>query len=350
MKRMRLLLCPLLAAALAIICAAGCAMSAVATGAPEAQAAASPPAPSSCPPAEPTASPSPAPGAARDIVAETMGRDGLKVRFFDVPELEEKWGDCTYFELPDGSNMLVDCGTKAAGAYIVSDLLARGVGHIDIFVISHFHSDHVGGYTELVENIGIGRIYSNGYVAEQFKWVEEDIAARGIPYERLAAGDSFALGGADFEVLWPLAELVAEDPALDASNERCVMDTNNRSMVLRVEYGNVALLMTGDVYKQGQRDILAAYAESPEKLDADVVKVPHHGYDNAVNADFIKAVSPGYAVMEGNHVMTNVSYSIYKKAGCTAYATWMNGDVLVLTDGETLEVFARSPQINDYYK
>jgi competence protein ComEC len=279
-----------------------------------------------------------------------MERNGLKAHFYDVPELEDKWGDCTYYEFPDGSNMLIDCGTKAAGNYIVKDLLAHGVEQIDVFVISHFHSDHIGGYAELVRSIDISQIYSSGYVTAQFMWIEEDIAARGIPYGRLVAGDSFTLGGADFEVLWPLAELVAEDPTLDASDEKCIVDTNNRSLVLRIEYGKVSLLMTADVYKQGQRDILAAYVETPEKLDADIMKIPHHGYDNAVYANFIEAVSPCYAVMQGNQVMTNVSYAIYKKMDCTAYATWMNGNVLVLTDGETLEVFADDLKINDYYK
>lgn len=277
-------------------------------------------------------------------------REGVTVHFYDVAELDGQWGDCTFFTFPDGSNLLVDCGTAAAGEIIAADLRDRGVEKIDVLVLTHFHADHVGGYRKIAEMFPIGRICSPGYVSRQFAWVEEDIAARKIPYTYLRAGDTFTVGTAEIDVLWPLAELVAENPTLDASDTNCVIDTNNRSLVFRLKAEGVSVLMTADIYKQAQRDILDAYAGDLPALEADILKIPHHGYENAVNIDFIQAVSPRYAVMEGNHVMTNVSYRHYTEAGCATYASWMNGNVFaMLKDGE-VTVTADSLEINDYYK
>lgn len=274
----------------------------------------------------------------------------LDVHFYDMPELDGQWGDCTLFSFPDGSCMLVDCGIKAAGETLVSDLHERGIERIDVLVLTHFHSDHVGSYPLLAEEFEIGQVYSPGYVSEQFQWLEDDIAAREIPYRRLAAGDSFSIGGANADVLWPAAELVEKNPTLPAKDNNCVIDTNNRSLVFKLQYGETGILMTADVFKKAQQEILSTYSDQPEKLSADLLKVPHHGYDNAVCADFIDAVSPRYAVMEGNHVMTNVSYRLYTKAGCTAYATWMNGAVDVKINLENYEITAADPTIKDYYR
>ncbi len=274
---------------------------------------------------------------------------GVTVHFYDV-ELDSQWGDCTFFTFPDGSNMLVDCGTAAAGEMIAADLMTRGVEKIDVLVLTHFHADHVGGYKKVAEEFPIGQIYSPGYVSRQFAWVEEDIAARKIPYTYLRAGDTFTAGGAEIHVLWPLAELVVENPTLDASDSNCVIDTNNRSLVFRLETEEVSVLMTADIFKQAQRDILDTYAGDLSVLKADLLKIPHHGYENAVNIDFIQTVSPQYAVMEGNHVMTNVSYRHYTEVGCTAYASWMNGNVFAqLKDGK-VTITADSLEIKDYYK
>ncbi len=284
------------------------------------------------------------------LVYRGCGDEGAAIHFYDVAELDDQWGDCTFFTFPDGSNMLVDCGTVSAGEIIAADLQARGIKKIDVLVLTHFHSDHVGGYKKLAETFQIGQIYSPGYVSRQFAWIEEDIEARKIPYTHLKAGDAFTVGTAKISVLWPLAEMVAENPTLDASDSNCVIDTNNRSMVFRLETEGVSILMTGDIYKQAQRNILDTYADDLTVLKADILKIPHHGYENAVNIDFIQAVAPRYAVMEGNHVMTNVSYRHYTEVGCTTYASWMNGNVYAqLKDGE-VTITADSLEIKDYYK
>ena len=275
--------------------------------------------------------------------------EGMHVHFFQFDETEKKWGDSTLFTFPDGSTMLVDCGLKTVGEYLVNDLKEMGIKTIDVFVISHFHSDHIGSFQAIVDNFDVKQVYSPGFVPAECSWIEETIAAKGIAYEYLTAGDHFSIGGVEADVLWPTAELVAENPTKPWDDTNLVMDTNNRSLVFRLAYGDNSVLMTGDIYKEGQRDILAHYADDLSVLDADLLKIPHHGYQNAVNESFIQAVSPRYAVMQGNQVMNKVYYQKYTNAGCTTYAGWMNGDVEFLFDEDALLPTAENPEINDYY-
>ena len=251
-------------------------------------------------------------------------------------------------EFPNGENMLIDIGTAEAGERIVQDLVSQGVSHIDYMIFSHFHSDHTGGYSALVDKISIGQVYSNGYIAKQMEWILQDLSDRKISHTKLTAGDSLSIGDIAVDVLWPTADLVAEAPTLNINDPNCVIDTNNRSLLLRFSYGENRLLMTSDLYNKAQNDILAMY--DVEELAADVMKVPHHGYENAINRKFIEAVKPIYAVMMGNMVMNRVGYQKYTKVGCTTYATWMNGDIRVSMDGKSVELWADNEEIDKYYK
>lgn len=275
--------------------------------------------------------------------------EGVNVHFFQFDETDKKWGDCTLFTFPDGSTMLVDCGLKTVGEYLVNDLKAMGVKTIDVFLISHFHSDHIGSFQAIVDNFEVKQVYSPGFVPAECSWIEDTIAAKKIAYEYLTAGDQFGIGGAEVDVLWPAAELVSDNPTKPWDDTNLVIDTNNRSLVFRLDYEDVSVLMTGDIYKEGQRDILTYYAADLSVLDADLLKVPHHGYQNAVNEEFVKTVSPQYAVMQGNQIMNKVYYRKYTNAGCTTYAGWMNGDIDVLVSDGGMTLSAEIPEINDYY-
>lgn len=281
---------------------------------------------------------------------QTEEPEGLNIHFFQFDETDKKWGDCTLFTFPDGSNMLVDCGMKLVGEYLVNDLKAMGVETIDVLVLSHFHSDHIGSFQAIVDNFDVKQVYSPGFVPAECEWIEAEIERLEMPYEYLHAGDAFTIGGVEAKVLWPTADLAAENPAAPWDDTNLVIDTNNRSMVFRLDYEETSVLMTGDIYKEGQRDLLDYYSDDPSILDADLLKIPHHGYQNAVNEEFINAVTPQYAVMQGNQIMNKVYYKKYTQAGCTTFAGWMNGDIdMFLWDG-SVTVSAENPEIKEYYR
>jgi beta-lactamase superfamily II metal-dependent hydrolase len=166
-----------------------------------------------------------------------------------------------------------------------------------------------------------------------------------LPIYKLAAGDTLEIGDVKVEVLWPTRERLDSLPKL-ASDPAMIL-LNNNSLVMRFDYGAKSALFPGDIYKSEEREIVKNVPA--EKLDVDLLKVPHHGHDTSSCKEWIAATSPEVAVMMGNIVMTKVVYSRYWKIGCTAYATWMNGMVNIAVDGEDLTVTADDLTIDDYY-
>ena len=118
-------------------------------------------------------------------------------------------------------------------------------------------------------------------------------------------------------------------------------DADNASLVLRLIYGEVSFLLTGDVFAAGERAMLA----SGVNLNSDVLKVPHHGSDTSSTAEFLSAVSPGAAVIsvgaenKFGHPDEDVVRRLRGFVGEDGlYMTSERGTVEFITDGETLWV------------
>lgn len=275
----------------------------------------------------------------------------VSIRFFSVENVDS-WGDCTYIEFPNGENMLIDTGLPAATAQIVDELLDLGIDHIDHLVLTHSHADHVKGVSSVLANMKVERAYHTGYWTTDFTWVLRDLKGRGVEETILLAGDSFSVGDVKFDILWPTAEDVAGGCSGSTKVEigpGSTVDVNNKSMVFMMTYGDNSVLFTGDMYTAGQNDILAKYADDLSVLNADILKIAHHGYDNAGNEKFVATVSPEYAVSMGTMTMNSSVYKHYSSIGCTTYFSWMNGNVYVTMDGTSITVTPDDPTILDYY-
>ena len=273
----------------------------------------------------------------------------LKFKFYAFPDIAD-WGDCTYIEFPNGQNMMIDCGMPSAATYIVEDLLDSGIDHLDYVIITHSHADHAKGLSNVLANIKVDKAYTSGYWCTNFEWVERDLGSLGVEIEHICQGSSFDVGEVHFDVLWPTPEYIAEQPGVAAEGTDGpggTVNINGSSLNLMITYGSKKILMTGDTYKQFQDEIIATYGD---ELDADFLKIPHHGYDNAANRDFIEIVSPEYAFSMGTHTMTAKLYNWYTATGCTAYLDWMNGNCYMVTNGEEMAVAVDDPTILDYYQ
>lgn len=278
--------------------------------------------------------------------------DGVKIRFFHV-EGVDVWGDCTYLEFPNGENMLIDTGLTNAAKLIVEELLDYGIDHIDHFVLSHGHADHVQGVSNVLGNMTVGKAYSSGYFTTDFQWVYRDLEGRGVEHVQIAAGDRFQIGDVTFDVLWPTQELAANPPQNDSKVQfgpGSTEDMNNSSLVMQMTYKDNKVLFTGDIYESGEGEILKYYADNLDVLKTDVLKLQHHGKDTSCSEAFTKAVSPKYAVSMGTYTMTNVKYKYFAEIGCYPYFSWMNGNVYVLLDGTNITVTPDNPEIKDYYQ
>jgi competence protein ComEC len=129
-----------------------------------------------------------------------------------------------------------------------------------------------------------------------------------------------------------------------APNSATYQDMNNYSVVIKVVFGSNSFLFTGDAQTQSEQEMLAR----GYNLQADVLKVGHHGSDTATSPAFLAAVKPKYAVIEvgaGNDYGHPHAITLQKlaAAGVTVYRTDLNGNVTITSDGSNISISAAKP-------
>ncbi len=327
-KRGRILLILLLVLALAAVAVAATLLHGAAPDAAVATAAAiSPSAPTAT--ASPTVSPAPS---------------GLLVTFLDVGQ-----GDAAFLQSPSGKTMLIDGGPESAFSTIDQFLTARGVVGLDAVIASHLHADHIGGLIQLVDTYPIGNFYYPPFDAESETYFQLLDALK-----ESQATVSSPLAGKDTLIPWDDAveirflapyQTVYSDYAVEirflAPYQTVYSDYNDTSYILRVSYGNTAVLFTGDATSLGEK--LAMKAQPNHCFEATVLKVGHHGSSDSTSAKFLKAVSPSIAVIS---VGKDNDYGLpdeellnrLKDAGITVYRTDESGPITLLLDGTNVTV------------
>jgi len=259
--------------------------------------------------------------------------DRMHVVFFDVGQ-----GDAIFVETPHGRQMVVDGG---AGALALTRLLGERMRfydrHIDIVAATHPHDDHVGGLAQVLGRYDVGavlerRIEYESATYEAWARAVDAEAANGARLIEARAGQVITLDeDVKIEVLGPPRKLLRGTDS----------DVDNASLALRLVYGDVSLLLTGDVFSEGERTLLM----SGVALDSDVLKVPHHGSDSSSTAEFLGAVSPAAAVISVGadnrfgHPAEDVVRRLEEFVGVGGlYMTSEQGTVEFVTDGEALWV------------
>jgi competence protein ComEC len=205
------------------------------------------------------------------VWAGVLGRGSgptLDILFFDVGQ-----GDAVLVTTPRGDRMLVDTGPRspstgtALSRSVLPYLEARGVRCLETVVITHPDEDHLGGLPSLLREMSVGRVFHSGYRAETDLYEESRRLLRrtGTADRSLDRGDVFSIGASvRVHVLGPPAE----------ARRHGVEGKNGRSVVLHLTYGGTDVLLPGDVESAAEQSLIRAYGD---RLDARVVKVPHHG-------------------------------------------------------------------------
>ena len=259
--------------------------------------------------------------------------DRLHVVFFDVGQ-----GDAIFIETPHGRQMVVDGGVDAlALTRLLGERMRFYDRHIDIVAATHPHDDHVGGLAQALERYDVGavmerRIEYESATYEAWARAVDAEAENGARVIEASAGQVITLDDdVRVEVLGPPRELLRGTKS----------DVDNASLALRLVYGEVSLLLTGDIFEAAERGML----KSGAALDSDVLKVPHHGSDSSSTAEFLDAVSPDAAVISVGadnrfgHPSEDVVRRLREFVGEGGlYSTSEQGTVEFVTDGETLWV------------
>ncbi len=241
----------------------------------------------------------------------------LYVSYIDVGQ-----GDSILFRVPDGTDILIDGGPVAAGPTVVAYLQQQGVDDIEIMMLSHADSDHVGGLIAVLQSsIPVEAVIYNGQhgTTTTYNALLLQMQARGLTPTPVHVGDAFNWGAMDVAVFNP--QLPLDD------------DTNENSVVARLSYGNNRFLFTGDIGISTEQDILALGTP----ITADVLKVSHHGSKYASSAAFLAAVSPTYAIISvGDNSYGHPTQDTLDRlaaVGAIVYRTDLMGTVVMVGDG-----------------
>lgn len=235
-------------------------------------------------------------------------------------------GDSTLITLGADDVMLIDAGEAKDAQAVKEELDERGITQIDVLVATHPHADHIGGMAEIIDDYEIGCIYmpdmqSNSKTYQNFM---DTIDANQIPIIEAYAGESFALGGAACTIV---------SPAKDADK-----DANNESVMLLLDYLDSEFLFTGDAEEWAEDQVLSA----GYNIDADVLKVAHHGSYTGTSEAFLKAVTPDYAIISCGkdnkyghpHEET---LELLNEYSIDTLRTDVSGDVLFVSDGYNIQ-------------
>lgn len=246
-------------------------------------------------------------------------RADMTVHFLDVGH-----GDCAIVQC-DGATMVIDGGNSSQSQLLFAYLKELGVTEVDAVVATHPDNDHVGGLPAVFHAAEVGVLYAPVTAHEngRFGKLLAAAAEKAVPVRMLRAGDAFILGGAAVRVISPAEPLSG--------------DENDWSIVLRVSYGEHSFLFCADAGSRIERQLVA----DGVALEADVLKVGHHGSDSSTLMQFVLAVSPEYAVISGNTRYDNPDDETVLKllyGGAHLLHTLQNGHIVMHTDGESLSV------------
>lgn len=212
------------------------------------------------------------------------GSGRMEVHVIDVGQ-----GDAVAVRTPRGRWLLVDAGggrgAGDAGRRIVAPYLRRYGGDVALFVMTHPHDDHVGGAASVISVLKPAEVRDAAFAGTTPSYRAALVAARdrGVRWQRIHPGDSVEVDGV-------VATFLAPDSAWTAS----LTDPNLASAVVRVRYGRIRVLLTGDAEAPEEEWLLAHARES---LAADVLKVAHHGSATSSTTAFLEAVRPHVALI-----------------------------------------------------
>ena len=244
----------------------------------------------------------------------------LEVHFIDVGQALSVLVEC------DGQFMLYDGGNVDDGSLVVSYLQSQGVEQLEYVFCSHAHEDHVGGLAAALAYFPVYHVYSPVTDASTkcFQDFVKYTQQQGLQVEVPAVGTMWPLGGATVTMLGPVAQY---------------SDTNDTSLVLRIDYGSTSFLLTGDMEKTAETDLV----NSGANLRANVLQVGHHGSSTSTSYLFLNAVLPEMGVISCG---VNNKYghpheetlSILRDAGVDVYRTDLQGTITIGSDGQNYTV------------
>lgn len=251
----------------------------------------------------------------------------LTVAFLDVGQ-----GDAIFIESPSGKQMLIDGGPDKRVIQQLSRVMPFFDKSIDVVLNTHPDKDHIGGLPEVLRRYNVSYVFDPG--------VESDSGTYGY-YRQLIDKNSETLkyiearrgqiinfqDGAYVRILFP-------DRNMDG-----VTNDNNASVIVQVVYGDTEVMLTGDAPQSVEKYIVALDGTT---LESDILKAGHHGSRTSSAPEFVRVVSPTYAIIS---VGKNNSYNhphkevvdLFASSSIQILGTYDLGAIIFESDGKTLQ-------------
>jgi competence protein ComEC len=248
----------------------------------------------------------------------------LVASFLDVGQ-----GDAELIQLPGGEAILIDSGDR--GAPTVDLLRGLGIGHLDLIIATHPHSDHIGEMRDVMRAFRVDEFWDSGFrhPTRTYGDMLEEIRKQGIRLATPKRGFARRMGEVLIEVLNP--------PEPPINNE-----ANDASLVVRFAYGQTRFLFAGDAETGAWQNMIEAGRDG---LQANVLKAAHHGSSNGTTAEVLDAVGPAIFMIScasgndyshpGARVMRLLE-GVREKV--SVYRTDLEGTITAVSDGNRIDV------------
>jgi competence protein ComEC len=261
----------------------------------------------------------------------------LRLTFIDVGH-----GDSILLEFPKGKRMLIDGGGLQEDRFdigknvIAPFLWGKKIRRIDTLVLTHPDPDHLKGLNFIASQFAIGQFWDNGFQtdSESYAQLRETLLKKKIM--ALSFNEKTPP-----QIIHGVEIFFLNPPPWNATQKkgRDHFIMNNSSLVMKLQFKNVSLLLSGDIGQEAEERML----RKGHSLKADILKVPHHGSSSSSSPIFLQRVNPTYAVLSvGERNIGRLPHpevmKRYQQLGIKIFRTDKHGAITVVTDGEKIEM------------
>ncbi len=246
------------------------------------------------------------------------GEGLLTVHYLDVGQ-----SDCTFIEVGGEYTLMIDASDTAHADKVCSYIRSLGYREIDALVLTHPHSDHIGGAPRVIESFDVKRVYMTEEESSEPEYAELIEAVKKHSPERIEAegGVGITLGALSGEFL--------------STGGVRFEDENDMSAILSLCYGSVSFLFMGDAGHPAEEALLGGGAD----VSATVVKAGHHGSNGSSSEAFVKAAGAAYVIFSCGTDNDYGHPSVYavdrwERSGARSFRTDIDSTVVVCTDGQ----------------
>jgi len=249
---------------------------------------------------------------------------GLTFAMLDVGQ-----GDGLFIESPTGTQIMFDAGPAHKVSGPLLGIMSPFDKSIDAILVTNPDADHLGGFLDVLKNYKVDEVFESGALTDSktYQNFKDEIKKQNIPDILAKRGMRLDIGGGVFiDILFPDRDVSA-------------WATNDGSVVARLSYGKTSIMLTGDATMKTEKIILSE--NSPAQLKSVILKVGHHGSRTSTSSEFVKAISPVYALVSDGKDNNfghphQETLDTLAKFGAKVFRTDLLGTIVMKSNGQNV--------------